>query len=300
MNFFKKKENIEEITKFDIDEIIIGLLKLILGCFFGALVFNIFYLPAGIVVGGVSGIAILVNKLIGIDAQIFYFVVSMLLIVVSFFTLGKKQTINSLVGTLIYAFMVYLTRDFGRYLQVNINNILLVIVFGGVLGGLASGFIYKSGFSSGGTNIPEDILVKYLKISQGKANLLVDGSIVFLAGFFLTNGTAIYAWEPVMYAIIILYLNSVITDKVVLGISSSKCFYIVTTHETSVKRYLMTYLKHGITVLDGRGGFTGDHKKVIMCIIPTKEYFIVKEGIHKIDPNAFFLVTDAYEVYGGE
>ena len=62
----------------------------------------------------------------------------------------------------------------------------------------------------------------------------------------------------------------------------------------------MTYLSHGVTVLEGRGGYTGDRKKVIMCIIPTKEYFVAKEGIKKIDKDAFFLVTDAYEVAGGE
>ena len=89
------------------------------------------------------------------------------------------------------------------------------------------------------------------------------------------------------------------TDKVILGISESKAFYIITEHETDVKKFILNHLSHGVTVLDGRGGFTGNHQKVIMCIIPTKEYFIAKEGIHAIDPNAFFVVTDAYEVSGG-
>ena len=90
------------------------------------------------------------------------------------------------------------------------------------------------------------------------------------------------------------------TDKVILGISSSKAFYIITEHETAVKKFILNNLSHGVTVLEGRGGYTGNNQKVIMCIIPTKEYFIAKEGIHEIDPEAFFLVTDSYEVYGGE
>ena len=61
----------------------------------------------------------------------------------------------------------------------------------------------------------------------------------------------------------------------------------------------MQNLNHGVTVLSGRGGYTGDNQKVIMCIIPTREYYLVKEGIKDIDPNAFFLVTDTYEVSGG-
>ena len=89
------------------------------------------------------------------------------------------------------------------------------------------------------------------------------------------------------------------TDKVVLGISQAKAFYIVTENETSVKRFITEQLGHGVTVLQARGGYTGDRKKVIMCTIPTKEYFLVKEGIHEIDSRAFFVVTDAYEVSGG-
>ena len=83
-------------------------------------------------------------------------------------------------------------------------------------------------------------------------------------------------------------------------ISQSKAFYIITEHESEVKKFILQNLSHGVTVLDGRGGYTGNHQKVIMCIIPTKEYFVVKEGIYAIDKNAFFVVTDAYEVLGGE
>ena len=89
------------------------------------------------------------------------------------------------------------------------------------------------------------------------------------------------------------------TDKVVLGISQSKALYIITEHETMVKKYILNTLAHGVTILDGRGGYTGDYKKVIMCIVPTSHYYSLKENIQKIDPDAFFVTTDAYEVSGG-
>ena len=103
-----------------------------------------------------------------------------------------------------------------------------------------------------------------------------------------------------MYSMVSLYLISIITDKVILGISSSKAFYIITNHEKEIRDFITTYLKHGVTILEARGGYTGDHQKVIMCVIPTKDYYIAKEGIHNIDPEAFFVVTDSYEVFGGE
>ena len=123
--------------------------------------------------------------------------------------------------------------------------------------------------------------------------------MIFTDGLIILAGIFAFGWIQLMYSVISLYIISIMTDKVILGISNSKTFYIITEHETAVKKFIMQHLSHGVTVLDGRGGFTGNHQKVIMCIIPTKEYFIAKEGIHSIDPNAFFLVTDAYEVYGG-
>jgi uncharacterized membrane-anchored protein YitT (DUF2179 family) len=96
-----------------------------------------------------------------------------------------------------------------------------------------------------------------------------------------------------------MYIISIITDRVILGISKSKAFYIITEHETEIKKFITQNLSHGITVLEARGGYTGNMQKVIMCIIPTKEYYLFKEGIEMIDKNAFFIVTDAYEVSGG-
>ena len=81
--------------------------------------------------------------------------------------------------------------------------------------------------------------------------------------------------------------------------SICKTFHIITSKEDEVKEFVLNHLSSGVTVLDGRGGYTGDHQKVIMCIIPTKDYFLAKEGILSIDKNAFFLVTDSYEVSGG-
>lgn len=270
---------------------------LIVGCLLMALSFNIFFLPINIVYGGVSGISIITNRLFDLDPAVFIFVSSLILLVISFFTLGFEKTKGSIAGSIIFPICVKLTADVGTDINFNIDNILLLIIFGSTIAGLGSGMNFKSGFSTGGTDIVNQIVSKYFKVSIGKAMLMSDGLIVLGAGFFLTKD--LYAFENVMYAIIVLYIISIMADKVILGISQCKAFYIVTEHETDVKRFVMNHLSHGITVIEARGGYTGNHQKLIMCIIPTKEYFLAKEGILGIDPNAFFLVTDAYEVSGG-
>ena len=103
-----------------------------------------------------------------------------------------------------------------------------------------------------------------------------------------------------MYAVVVLYIISILTDKVLLGISSSKAFYIVTNRVSEVRNFVLVKLGHGITIFDAVGGFSKEDQKVLFCVVPTREYFKLKEGIHAIDKEAFFVVTDAYEVFGGE
>ena len=296
--FFKKNDKIDEIIeKIYSKNRIKRYITLIIGCLLLATAFNVFFLPRNIVYGGVSGISIVTNKIFGINPSVFIFVSSMILLVISYFTLGWEKTKGSLAGSIIFPLCISLTADLGKYVDFNIDNMILIVIFGAVIAGIGSGMNFKSGFSTGGTDIINQIVSKYAKVSIGKAMLMSDGLILLASGFFLGNN--IYAWENVMYAIIVLYIISVMADKVILGISQCKAFYIVTEHETSIKNFIMQHLSHGVTVLDGRGGYTGNNQKVIMCIIPTKEYFLAKEGILSIDPNAFFLVTDAYEVSGG-
>ena len=120
-----------------------------------------------------------------------------------------------------------------------------------------------------------------------------DGLIVLSSGFF-------FGVNNMMYSIVILYIISLISDRVVLGISDSKVFYIVTAHDEEIKGYIIKYLNHGVTVFKGKGGFKRKNENVLMTVLPTKDYFRLKEGIKEIDKNAFFIVTDTYEVFGGE
>ena len=153
--------------------------------------------------------------------------------------------------------------------------------------------IFKAGYTGGGTDILSQLINKYLKLSIGKSILCTDGTIVVLSSF-------IFGTNKLLYAIITLYIISLISDRVILGISDSKAFYIVTDEEQAIKEYILKYLNHGVTVFNAKGGFAKEKQTVLMCVLPTKDYYRLKEGISEIDPDAFFVVTDAYEVFGGE
>ena len=149
----------------------------------------------------------------------------------------------------------------------------------------------KTGFTTGGFNILYQILHKYLKVSIGNASLILNSFIIII-------GSIVFGVPSAIYAVISLFIASFITDRILLGISRNKTFYIITDKEKEVKEYILKKLSHGVTIINARGGYSNDKKKMIMCIIPTKEYFNLKEVVLKIDKDAFFLITDSYEAQG--
>lgn len=264
----------------------------ITGLFLVSLAFNVFLLPSEVVYG-VSGVAVMLNKLYNLDPSLVIMVGSVLLLLLSLILLGKEKTANTVIGSLLYPIFVKLTEPLAGMVNLGATEPVVIALFGAAINGFGLGMIFKAGFTTGGTDILNQIVSKYFKMSIGNSMFFTDG-IIILASI------PIFGFQKFMYSVISIYLISVMTDKVILGISQSKAFYIITDKESEIKQFILNYLSHGVTVLEGRGGYTGDRQKVIMCILPTKEYFIAKEGIKNIDENAFFLVTDAYEVSGGE
>lgn len=300
MLFFKKKKMSDEILKTITKKDRIKRYSfLVIGCFFLAFAFNVFFSPNNLVIGGISGISIVLNNVFGISPSIFIAISYLLLLILSYLILGMNSTKYSLIGSVLYPLFIFLTKDIAALIQFDVDNMLLITLFGALLYGLGSGLTFKYGFSTGGSDIVFQIISKYFKVSIGTAMKILNFIIIIGSGFFLKNGT-LYAWENVLYAIIAVYIMTVLTDKVLLGISDSKSFYIITEHETSIKNFLINELGRGVTILEARGGYTGNRKKVILCAIPTKEYFLAKEGILEIDKDAIVLINDIYQSSGIE
>ena len=153
--------------------------------------------------------------------------------------------------------------------------------------------MYKSGYSNGGFPIISQILYEKHKISIAKTNLVINTSIVLLGAVF-------FGWTNALYAMVFLYINSIVMDKVLLGISKNKAFYIITTKEDEIKKYIIEILNHTVTTFNVKGGFLSNKRRVLLAVVPTREYYKLTEGIKKIDNEAFFVVTDAYQVEGAK
>lgn len=258
-----------------------------------AFVYNLFLLPLSIVSGGTSSIGTIAYYLYDINPAITIFLVSGLCIILAFMYLGKERTMGTILACIAYPIMVEITSKLVRFIPIDTSDTLLIVLFAAVLGGIANGLMYKSGYSSGGLPTISQILYEKFRISVAKSSFTMNFILVTIGAYFfgLTNA---------LYAVIFLYIYSIITDKVLLGISGNKAFYIITDKEKEVKDYIIETLNHTVTTFDVKGGFLEDKKKVILTVIPSREYYRLTEGIKQIDKNAFFVVTDSYQVEGAK
>ena len=265
-------------------------LMLLGGCLIVAFAFNLFFLRYNIVCFGVSGISIVFSEF-GINPSIFIMIANVILLIVSYFFLGVEDVKNQIVGALVYPIFIELTLKITNLIDFGDLEMIVIAVIGGVLAGIGYGLIYKSGFSTGGTDVIGNLICKYSKISMGNAMMFVNVSIIAL-------GKLVFSWEIVMYAIVVAYLISVATDKILLGISNSKAFYIVVDKDKDdmVNDFLLSLSGVGSTIIDASGGYSNDKQTLILAVAPTKMYFVIKEGLKEIDKNIFYLVCDSYEV----
>lgn len=267
--------------------------QFVLGCLIISLSYNIFLAENKLVSGGVGGVAVILNHLFSIDNSLCIITINIFLLVLSLILLGWEKTRATIFGVLLFPSCIKLTEHINVWLQINNTHLLLSAIIGGIIYGIGVGLIFKAGFTTGGTDIVNQIIAKYAKTSISKAMLYTDGAVVISSGIF-------FGFDSMMYSILILYIVSYISDRIVLGISDNKVFYIITEKDTEIKQYIINDLKHGVTIFKGKGGLKRKPANVLMTVLPTKDYYQLRTGIKSIDKDAFFIVTDSYEVFGGE
>lgn len=290
MNVFSKNKNLKINNK---KSYFMRLIEFLIGCFIVSFAYSIFIASNNLVPGGVGGIAVILDNLFGFRPSTVITIANIFLLILSLILLDKEKTRASILGTLLFPLFVRLTENINVWLQIDTSQLLMSSLMGGILFGLGAGIVFKAGFTLGGTDIVNQIISKYAKISLGKSMLMSDGLIVLSSAIF-------FGMNSMMYSIIILYCISLIADKVMLGISDNKNFFIITDKDDEIKEYILKTLGHGVTIFKAKGGYKKENQNVLMAIMPTSDYYKLREGIKEIDKEAFYIITDTYQVFGGE
>ncbi len=254
--------------------------------------YNLILAPNRFVVGGMSGVAIIVNELTGLSRIAFLYIATGVLFLLSLVLLDKKTAFKSLFGSLTFNLMVGLTAPLENLITLNYQSTFLLLLLSGTLMGIGTGFIYRSTYNTGGSDVLITIINKYGKITMGKASNIVN--IIIISGGFL-----IFGLTNTLYAAMTLILSNYITDRILLGVKDSKMIYIKSNNSLKLSEYIMQKFSVGVTEMTSRGGFLTKKSPVLLVIVPTRQYYRFRHSITNFDKNAFVLSIDCYGVSGG-
>lgn len=276
----------------DIKTKIYRLLGLVFGALLLALNYNLFLLPHNLVIGGTSGLSIIFQDYV--DPTLFINISTIFLLVVSYILLGKKYTGKTILGSLLFLLFVNITNPLCKIIvpMLNFEEFFVTIILVGIVYGVANGIIFKSGYNTGGTDVIIQILTKYLKMPSGKSSTIINAIIVLLGGLS-------FGIPRVIYAFFVLFIGANLMDRIMIGISDSKVFYIYTKESSKLRDIIIEQFKTGYTMLPTLGGYSHDKGHLLMCVVNTKDYYEFKEIVLEVDPDAFVVVNDCYDVNGG-
>lgn len=264
----------------------------VVGVLLSSISFNLFIKPSHLIYG-VSGISVMTEKYYNLDPSFVIMLGNMLLLIASYIFLGKEDTRHTVIGSLLYPIFVKLTDSLPNYIDLGNTEPIVIAICGAIISGIGTGLVFKNNFTTGGTDVLKQIFTKYGKMPYSSANLCSEGVIMLLGG-------AAFGWQAFIYSCITLVVSGYISDRVIMGISEYKTLEIITEKDEEIKKFIMENLNHGITEIDAKGAYTDKKKKMLLCALPTRKYFIASEGIKKIDPNAFVIVIDTYEIQGNK
>lgn len=201
----------------------------------------------------------------------------------------------TILGTLLYPLMVSFTAPIASHLinYINVNEYLIIVCITAVLYGASSALIYRTGFTTGGGDVIMQLIKKYFNVSTTTANFTYS-FIILLFGLF------VFGFENFIYAIIILVISNEIIDKITLGVSMSKVFFIYSKKLSEIKKIIINEYDSGVTILETKQEYLHKKGEILMVAVSNFDCYHLRNRVLEIDPEAFFVINDCYEVNGGK
>ena len=264
---------------------------ILLGSYCMARSFTVFFVPNGIAPGGINGIATLIHVAAGLPVGLMSLAMNVPLFVMGWKQGGLRFILRTLAATVLVSVLIdYLPCAFS--LSGEGDDMLLSAIFGGILLGLGVGLVFQGRATTGGTDLAASLIHKKFPAIRVAWVLFALDMCVVIASAFVSG------LRTCLYSFIALYISAKVTDAVQLGVNNSKACYIITDHADAIRDAIMTKMERGVTEIFARGGFTGQSKMLLLCVVSGHEVMRLKTIVNHRDPGAFLLVTDAMDVKG--
>lgn len=262
---------------------------IILGAICVAVALEIFLINNSIIDGGVTGISIMTSYLTDIPIGIFLFLLNLPFLIVGYRTIGKTFALSTLLGVIVLSISTTLLHSVSPFT----DDIFLAAVFGGIFLGVGTGIVIRAGGSLDGTEIVAILLNRKSPFSVGETVMFINFFILGSAGFVYGS------WDRAMFSMIAYYIAFKVIDLTLEGFDESKSCWIISDNYREIGDAIVARLGRGVTYLHGEGGYTGDQKKVIFCVITRLEEAKLKSIVSELDPVAFLAVGNIHDVKGG-
>jgi len=271
---------------------ILDTLLIFLGCMISSLGVNIFLSHARLLSGGATGIGLLLEYTMGLPVGVVVLLLNIPLLIISYRKLSRAFSLYTTIGMLSLSISLIITRPLSNLVVLNNLDLLLYCIYGGVLCGVGYGLVFLRNGSTGGTDIITMLIRrKYSNFNIGGLGFSLNLIIIAIGGY-------ISGIPQALYTLISLFIQSIVLDKMLKGFSSKKLLLILTVKEDEIINYVIKDLNRGITSLFAEGEYTHDRKKMLYCIVTSRQMIELKTAIHDIDPTAFITIVDASEVRG--
>lgn len=267
-----------------------GYVLMTLACFCYAVGISLFVEPNNIASGGITGIAIILNKAIGGSTGIWFFVINIPILLIGMWKFGFKFLMSTVYCTTIISVFTDLLSRYGSPLT---SDVLVATIAGGMLTAIGMGGVFKAGATTGGM----DIVVKLCKLKfpymkTGSLFLIMDFLVVLASAFVFRD------IDRAFYSAMEVFVTSTLLDMVLYGRDGAKLIYIISDKSEKIAARLLDELNIGVTYMEGQGAYSGREKKVIMCVTKKQIAPRAEEIVKEEDPNTFMIVSSASEIYG--
>lgn len=260
---------------------------LLVGCLLIAVSFNVFLNPNQIASGGVAGISTIVQHLFGVEPAVMQWILNIPLLLLGLMLLGGQFGLKTAVSSVVLPLFVLLTSG----LSPMTTNVLLATIYGGIGIGAGLGIVFRGRGSTGGLDSAAQLIHKWTGVGYGISVAILDGAVILTAGF-------VFSPEKALLALIGLFVTTKTIDIVQTGFRYSRIAFIMTKETEAIREAILYKLDRGLTLLDGRGGFTGESRPTLMVVVSHTEVTRLKTIVRAVDPDAFVILADASEVLG--
>ena len=261
--------------------------QILLGSLIGGAAYPLFLTPNRIAPGGITGIATILNFLLKWPVGTVSLVLNIPLFLVGYKTMGKIFAFRSLVATILFSVFIDVLP-----LQPVINDPMLGALYGGILLGIGLGLIMRGGATTGGSDmIARMVHKRFPFISTGAFLFAIDFAVVLAA-------SALIGISEALYALISIFLSAKVMDVVIIGFSSNKACFVISSRWQEISGRIMKDMNRGVTQLTARGGYTGEERPTLLCVISRSEITAFKRILREEDENAFVIIVEAHEAIG--